>query len=439
MTSLKFNPIAAVVAAAIALALVAAVVVPYSWLTDDDNETAVLQVEPVADTSDITPTANLVDAAANVEQAHEGLGNIWHHNGTWQGCGHDCSEAIGDAKNKTATARNELGSDILSLTTWDHGQTVEHAFDAALYWIGVDTGEDVSTKHALYQLGILRDMLNGEVQKRQSPPELHAQSHRPTVRHPVADPTTSTANLVAASDSVEQAHEGLGNVIKDFNSWSHNGCTDTCMKGIADAYNKTVSAHGMLGPDILGQVTWDHGHTVDNAFNAAQYWMEKGAFGDSGDIHHAIYQIGILRDVLRADVNQRQNPPHPVLVGLGAGGCKNDCADIKKAAALIEAAHEGIGNLIKSNGGDKKNCGDDCQAAERDAAFKNHEAWNLTPQWLIDQPTWDKQQTLGHAYWAADYWIGQSELYGTDGNVDDWKKAEYQLGISRDVLNAAAG
>ena len=421
------------------IALLAVAALAFTACADSDPDTAVIQIEPVADSSGITPTANLVDAAANVEQAHEGLANIWHHNGTWQGCGHDCSEAIGDAKNKTATARNELGADILSLTTWDHGQTVEHAFDAALYWIGVDTGEDVSTKHALYQLGILRDVLRGEVQKRQSPPSLDARSHRPTVRHPAADPTTSTANLVAANDAVEQAHEGLGNILKDFNTWTHDGCTQRCMDAIASAYTKTVDAHGQLGPDILGQSTWDHGHTVGDAFDSAQYWMEKGAFGIQGDIRHAEYQLGILRDVLRSAVDQRQNPPHPVLVGLGSGGCQNDCADIRQAASLIEAAHEGIGNLIKSNGGDKKNCGDQCQAAEQDAALKNHQAWNLTPQWLIDQPTWDKQQTLGHAYWAADYWISQSELYGTDGNPSDWEKAEYQLGIARDVLNAAAG
>ena len=257
------------------------------------------------------------------------------------------------------------------------------------------------------------------------------------VSHTSAD-TTSTADLVAARDGVEQAHKGLGNTLKDMNSWGHNGCTNPCTDAIADAYDKTVKAHGTLGHDILDQTTWDHGHTVANAFDAAQYWMEKGAFGDATDIHRAEYQLGILRDVLRSAVNQRSTPTPPELVAVVKGGCRDDCANIRQAAALIEQAHEGIGNLITNNAGDKDNCGDDCQGAEKDAANKNHTAWNLTPDWLINQHTWDKGQTVGHAFWAADYHINQSELYGDDGNPDEWRKAEYQLGILRDVLNAAA-
>ncbi|WP_420431394.1 hypothetical protein [Candidatus Poriferisocius sp.] len=120
----------------------------------------------------ITPTENLVDAAAAIEQAHEGIGNIIHHDdGNWDndGCGVNCERALSDAVSKRTRACFEIGPDITSLQTWDHNQTVGHACDAAGYWLGQTLPVDDATHHAEYQLGILRDALNAVVKQRSSP------------------------------------------------------------------------------------------------------------------------------------------------------------------------------------------------------------------------------------------------------------------------------
>ena len=125
---------------------------------------------------DFTPLAKLKDAAASVEQAHEGIGNIIKFNLDQGGvCGDRCYKAIQDARQKNLRAWHEVQSDVLDVRTWDHNQTVAHAFDAADYWL--DDLEQVYNdvysadigKHAEYQLGILRDVLAGLVKKRSSP------------------------------------------------------------------------------------------------------------------------------------------------------------------------------------------------------------------------------------------------------------------------------
>jgi len=118
----------------------------------------------------VTPLPALKDASAKVEQAHEGIGNIIHHDdGNWDnnGCGVNCEQALSDAIEKATEACAELGPDVLGLYTWDNNQTVGHACHAALYWLGQTLPVDDATHHAEYQLGILRDVLRAEVQKRQ--------------------------------------------------------------------------------------------------------------------------------------------------------------------------------------------------------------------------------------------------------------------------------
>ena len=114
---------------------------------------------------DATSPENIARAHDLIEQAHEGIGNVWHndiHTGQ-PGCGTDCMTAINDAASKTKAAYTLLGDDVLSRRTWDKNQTVAHAFAAAEYWIDeVNVGETDSgdaAPHALYQLGILRDVL----------------------------------------------------------------------------------------------------------------------------------------------------------------------------------------------------------------------------------------------------------------------------------------
>ena len=113
-----------------------------------------------------TPPENIAEAQQLVEEAHEGIGNVWHndiHTGQ-PDCSSECMAAINDAASKTQEARGLLGADVLGMHTWDKDQTIAHAFDAALYWINqVNIGETDSgdaAPHALYQLGILRDALN---------------------------------------------------------------------------------------------------------------------------------------------------------------------------------------------------------------------------------------------------------------------------------------
>ena len=117
------------------------------------------------DGAQATPAAKIAEAQALIEEAHEGIGNVWHndiHTGQ-PDCSSECMAAINDAASKTQEARGLLGADILGMHTWDKNQTIAHAFDAALYWINqVNIGETDSgdaAPHALYQLGILRDVL----------------------------------------------------------------------------------------------------------------------------------------------------------------------------------------------------------------------------------------------------------------------------------------
>ena len=133
----------------------------------------------------ITPMANLVDANNKIEEAHEGIGNIIHHNGgQWDndGCGVKCQQALSDAIEKATQAYAELGSDILSMRTWDNNQTVEHACDAALYWLRKTVPIDDATHHAEYQLGIVRDVLRAQVAARRSPRNVEVEAELAKIR-----------------------------------------------------------------------------------------------------------------------------------------------------------------------------------------------------------------------------------------------------------------
>ena len=122
------------------------------------------------DTSTVTPLGDLMDAAASIEQAHEGLGNVITNNvKSGATCDSNCETAIKDAVAKNRRAWHEVQSDVLDLHTWDNNQTVGHAFDSADYWLVEFQASYQSdfAYHAEYQLGILRDVLNAEVKKRQ--------------------------------------------------------------------------------------------------------------------------------------------------------------------------------------------------------------------------------------------------------------------------------
>ena len=133
-----------------------------------DPVTSTTYTIPEVVLADFTPEAQIKDAAAKVEQAHEGLGNVLKHNIRGDSpCDDRCTAALDDARSKTVEAYNELGADILGLRTWDNNQTVGHAFDAAIYWLKQTRElEDIdSAEHAEYQLGILRDILGNHVSR----------------------------------------------------------------------------------------------------------------------------------------------------------------------------------------------------------------------------------------------------------------------------------
>ena len=274
------------------LALLLAFAVFAAACSGDTQEVADDTVVLTADVGDITPTASLIDAANKIEQAHEGIGNIIHHDaGNWDdGCGTNCGVALGDAIEKTVEAHDELGPDILSLYTWDNNQTVAHAFDAALYWLKETAPVDNATHHAEWQLGLLRDVLRGQV---------NARKHPALLGLAVVD-ATPKATVLDAYNKVEQAHEGIGNVIKNDISGDET-CGDRCYAAMQDARKKNSEAWHELGDDILDITTWDHGRTVAHAFWAADVWLgqlEQEYNVDFG--HHAEFQLGILRDVLSA-------------------------------------------------------------------------------------------------------------------------------------------
>ena len=242
----------------------------------------------------MTPMASLVDASNKVEEAHEGLGNIIHNNYAKFGedCGDTCQAAIADAQNKTANAWHELRWDILGIHTWDDGRTVNHAFDAAGYWFGQlnqHFDDPQYAYHAEYQLGILRDVLRAQVKARQHPAlrgELTLVGGTPKDK------------ITDAYHKVFEAHEGIANVMHN----NPDKCGEKCQAGIADALRKTMAAHDELGSDILGQTTWDHGQTVEHAFQAAEYWIKQlDTSIETEWEHYALTQLGILRDVLAAN------------------------------------------------------------------------------------------------------------------------------------------
>ena len=144
----------------------------------NDNPTAEAPPTPpvlvgYSGSQDITPTSVLVQADNEINEAHDGIGNILRHyiDGGTSCVDPNCIAAWEDARDKTSNACLIIGPDIKNIVTWDKGQTVGHACDAALYWIGVDNLDPVpgDVHHAEYQIGILRDELNAEVKKRQSP------------------------------------------------------------------------------------------------------------------------------------------------------------------------------------------------------------------------------------------------------------------------------
>ena len=114
--------------------------------------------------ADATSPAAIAEAQKLVEAAHEGIGNVLHNDiRKYAGaCGDECQAAIIDARDKTSKAESLLGADVLNAHTWDHDQSVAHAFWAAGYWIGqlvTDWEDEGAADSALYQLGILRDVL----------------------------------------------------------------------------------------------------------------------------------------------------------------------------------------------------------------------------------------------------------------------------------------
>ena len=236
--------------------------------------------------------------------------------------------------------------------------------------------------------------------------------------------TTSTADLTDAAAKIEQAHEGIGNIIHNDDGSDNNGCETKCGEELADAISKTAIACNELHSDILNLRTWDHNQTVGHACYAANYWLGETSPVDEGT-HRAEYQLGILRDVLNDAVKNRQNPP-----SLGA----TSQTVIKDAAAKVQQAHDGLGNIIRNNYNKwAEDCGDHCQAAIDDAANKTASAQHELGPDVLNIRTWDNNQTVGHAFWAANYWFGQLKNHFDDSTFA--LHAEYQLGILRDVLN----
>ena len=116
-----------------------------------------------------TTQAQIDHAAALVEEAHEGTGNRIHHpcDGDEAGDpGERCRDSYLDIFTKTQQADELLRYDVMDRRTWDKDQTVRHAFTAALYWSNQTIlcecdADGGSLEHTVYQLGILRDILNG--------------------------------------------------------------------------------------------------------------------------------------------------------------------------------------------------------------------------------------------------------------------------------------
>ena len=376
--------------------------------------------------TEATSPENVAYAQQLVEEAHEGLGNVWHsdiHSGQ-PDCSADCIAAINDAAAKTKEARSLLGSDILSMRTWDKNQTVAHAFDAAQYWIErVNEGETDSgdaAPHALFQLGILRDVLkqpNGEV----------------GATGTENGPHTPTTNLRDAYNNIFQAHEGMSNVLK--HNLEGSTCSERCIDAIADAGTKVVTAHGELLDDILLLRTWDHNQTVDHAFVSALYWWNRvQQFLDAEDGHRAVYQVGILRDMLDGALKNRNDGTEVGYSGTNPSAQTTPTANLRKAYNDIFQAHEGVANIQEhhTKTGSDTICEETCQAEYNDATNKINDARHNLSDDILLLHTWDHNQTVDHAFVSALFWLTADGQYMMD--YDDAHHCLYQLGILRDML-----
>jgi len=244
---------------------------------------------------------------------------------------------------------------------------------------------------------------------------------------------TPTANLIDAANKIEEAHEGVGNVIHhDDGSWDNNGCETRCIEAMSNATVKVGNACFELGDDILNIRTWDNHQTVGHACDAAKYWLGETTPVDNGT-HHAEYQLGILRDVLNAQVKARQHPALRSNPNVLVSTTPKD--KILDAYHKVFQAHEGMGQVNKDLSKTFWDCSDSCQAAIDSARKKTNDAKAELGDDILNIKTWDNGQTVAHAFWAADYWIGQVDKYEFS---QDAKHALYQLGILRDVLAAAS-
>ena len=238
-------------------------------------------------------------------------------------------------------------------------------------------------------------------------------------------------NLIQLGRWVAQVHDSVANLI------AHNAgsCGHNCREANGDNLTKLRLVEANSPDWLKAETTWDKGQTVGHAMDAAVFWADQAVKAgwegvDEDDWHHLEFQVGIIRDVVDSYISS--HGCHPTVSATGGTGTRHD--NIEHAAALVESAHAGVGNLIHN---DTNYCDNTCKRAEADAIDKLNRATRLTPADVLTQRTWDHNQTVGHAY-DASLWHLQTALdRGDDTSQSQWHEAEYQIGILRDVLAAA--
>ena len=126
---------------------------------------------------------------------------------------------------------------------------------------------------------------------------------------------------------------------------------------------------------------------------------------------------------------------HATWIAGGTWGGKQttSAACLELARHLFESAHQGVGNRTHNNC-DTKSVGDNCDTSNWFHLYTVDKGCWVIGADLRNVRTWDHGQTVDHACRAANDWL-QKAVFFNDEKYQH--RAEYQIGILRDVVNAA--
>jgi len=203
------------------------------------------------------------------------------------------------------------------------------------------------------------------------------------------------------------AEAKVNEALKDLGTWN----TDAArfMRWVATGIQTDVAA-----------LDWSH---------AGQYMAKMNEA--RAIVHDDVRNSGVVSRVL-GDIDAANVYITHVIVG------PTPQAAIDHAYQLVFEAHEGGGNRIHHpcDGNEAGDPGDRCRASYQDIYDKTQQADELMHYDVMALHTWDKNQTVHHAFVSALYWAQQTTLCMCDADDGSIEHTVYQLGILRDVLDS---